>query len=117
VSDLQNKAALMLHILTRWRTVFAGWQLGTRDMQDPECQALRDHRELGLILRAEMSALASLLINKGVITEDEWWDALADSAADLNGVMERRFPGFKATPSGMDVDVKLAAETTRGWPK
>jgi hypothetical protein len=113
----KDRAGYWLHLLTRWRMVFAGWQLGTRDILDPECQAVRDHRELSMLLRAEMNALTSLLIQKGVISEDEWWDMLAASAAELNELMEKRFPGFKAAESGIVMDPKVAEQTMRGWKK
>lgn len=48
--------------LTRWRTLFAGWQLGTRPKGDPECDAVADHRELSVLLRAEVTALTGLLL-------------------------------------------------------
>mgnify|MGYP001587156880 CR=1 FL=1 len=38
--------------LTKWRTLFTGWQLGTRAKGDPEGDAVRDHREVTILLRA-----------------------------------------------------------------
>lgn len=35
-----------LNILTKWRVLFTGWQLGTRPKGDPEGDAVREHREL-----------------------------------------------------------------------
>lgn len=114
-SKAKNAALHALHILSRWRVVFAGWQLGTRDSQDPECNAIKDHRELSMVLRAELSAMTSLLIDKGVFSEDEWWAKVAECAADLSKQYEGRFPGFKACESGLNIDPKVAAQTTRGW--
>ena len=57
--------------LAKWRMLLTGWQRGTRPMDDPEAQAVRDHREATLILRAEMNAIARLFINCGLITREE----------------------------------------------
>jgi hypothetical protein len=39
-----------LERLAKWRTLFAGWQLGTRPKGEPESDAVRDHREATLML-------------------------------------------------------------------
>ncbi len=105
----------VLEKLAKWRAVFAGWQLGTRSDQDPECRAVRDHREATLMLRAEANALLGLLVGKGLLTEAEWAEALAREARQLDSDLERRFPGFRTTSSGLVIDPAKAAETTRGW--
>jgi hypothetical protein len=61
-----------LNRLAKWRTVFAGWQLGTRAKGDPESDAVRDHREATILQRAELTALTSLLIKKQIITAAEF---------------------------------------------
>jgi hypothetical protein len=53
-------AAQALNRLAKWRAVLAGWQLGTRPKGDSECDAVRDQRELLLILRAEVNAISAL---------------------------------------------------------
>lgn len=63
-SDLIQRYFDALNKLTKWRMVFAGWQLGTRPKGDPECDAVRDHREATMIQRVEISALSRLLIKK-----------------------------------------------------
>lgn len=104
-----------LNRLCKWRMVFAGWQLGTRAKGDPECDAVRDHRELSIIMRAELSALVNLLIEKGVFTADEHRAAIEAEAELLNKDYQRRFPGFRATDIGMDINTAIAADTMRGW--
>ena len=101
--------------LAKWRTVFAGWQLGTRPKTDPECQAVRDTAEARLIMRAELSALSSLLIDKGVFSELEFVERLNLAAEDLEGLMQRRFPGAKATDSGLEIDLAKWAVTIKDW--
>lgn len=51
----------ILNKLCKWRTILAGWQLGTRPKEDPEAQAVRDQRELLLLLRCEVTALIDIL--------------------------------------------------------
>lgn len=104
-----------LNKLAKWRTVFAGWQLGTRPKGDPECDAVRDHRELGIMLRVECRALVQVLIDKGIFTEAEWDLALKEEALKLDAEYEKFFPGFKSTQYGMEIDPVVAAETTKGW--
>jgi hypothetical protein len=106
-----------LNTLAKWRQVFAGWQLGTRLASDPECQAVRDAAENRLMVRAELTAVALLLVKKGVVTPSEYFDAVATEARLLSEQLETRFPGFRASEVGMHMDVPVAAETTKGWPR
>jgi len=101
--------------LCKWRTVFAGWQLGTRAKGDPESDAVRDHRELSMMLRAGSSAIVGLLIKKGVFTVEEYNAQLQEEAQYLCEAYERKFPGFKATDEGMQMDTVIARDTMQGW--
>lgn len=103
-----------LNTLTKWRTLFTGWQLGTRPKGDPEGDAVRDHRELTILLRAEMSALTGLLLRKGVFTSDEWLSALQAEAEQLSADYERRFPGVTADEYGLHLD-KRVLPWMKGW--
>lgn len=106
-----------IEILGKWRTHYTGWQLGTRAKGDPEADAVRDHRELTILLRAEVSALTALLVKKGVFTAEEFYDALQASAEDLNEVYARRWPGITASEEGLHYDVRKVqdAGTMLGW--
>jgi hypothetical protein len=110
-------ATRALNRLAKWRSVFAGWQLGTRLDSDPESQAVRDHRELTIILRAEVNALMALLEEKGILTADEWQVALEREAERLSKDYERRFPGMKATDAGIEMNIAVIQEhgTMKGW--
>lgn len=114
-ADLAARLNRELNRLAKWRTVFAGWQLGTRPKTDPETQAVRDTREAILCLRVEVSALVNLLTVKNVFTVQEYQTVLLREIQHMQTVLEARFPGFKATESGMLIDVVKAAETTKGW--
>lgn len=110
----ESKAMNALNRLAKWRTLFSGWQLGTRPLGDPESDALRDHREATLVLRAEVSALVRVLLNKGVITEAEFNEALAECADEHSALLSQRFLGIRATDEGLEFDPR-AAETMKGW--
>lgn len=103
-----------LNRLAKWRTILAGWQLGTRAKGDPEGDAVRDHRELSLILRAEVSALSHALIDAGVITAERFGELVEREAELLSMSLEAKFPGARATDEGIVLDAR-AAEWMSGW--
>ena len=104
--------------LCKWRKFFASWQLGTTPASDGRYKAVAHHRELSILLRAEGSAMAGLLLRKGVITEEEWQDALEAEAKRLDHDYEESFPGWRSLPDGMSMKMPEAAETMRklGFP-
>lgn len=114
MSTQHGRTMKSLNILAKWRVLFTGWQLGTRVKGDPEGDAVRDHRELTILLRVEMSALTRLLAEKGVFADDEWLAALQREAEQLNLDYEQRFPGVTASESGLTLDKRTLA-WMRGW--
>jgi hypothetical protein len=110
----RDRTMTALNILTKWRTLFTGWQLGTRAKGDPEGDAVRDHRELTILLRAEVTAFTALLREKGVFTDEEWLAALEREAQALCRDYETRFPGVTATEAGLTID-KRALAWMKGW--
>jgi hypothetical protein len=111
MSSSLNKA---LNKLCKWRTVFAGWQLGTRPQGDPECDAVRDQREMLLLLRAEVNALTALLLRQ-TCTLAQYQKELEEAAVALDLAHQKRFPGFQTTDTGLTINAALAADTTKGW--
>lgn len=107
-----------LERLAKWRSVFAAWQLGTRSDTDAECKAVKDHREATIMLRAEVSALVTILVEKKVVTETEWAEALLKEAENLDEVFRKKFPGIEATDDGISYDLQKlrTAKTMEGWP-
>jgi hypothetical protein len=103
-----------LNILTKWRVLFTGWQLGTRPKGDPEGDAVRDHREVTILLRAEVNAVVGLLLEKGAFTEDEWLKQLQGEAEHLAKAYEGKFPGVTAHEDGLTFD-KRALPWMKGW--
>ena len=114
MTDQHQRTLNALNILAKWRVLFTGWQLGTRAKGDPEGDAVRDHREATILLRAEVSALTGLLIEKGVFTLPDWLAALEREANNLNTDYERKFPGVTATPDGLSMD-KRVLPWMKGW--
>lgn len=108
----------VLNKLAKWRNVFASWQLGTRLGDDGECRAVKDHRELSILMRAELSALTGLLIKKGVITQPGFEAALVSEAGQLDKDYEQKFPGFTTSLDGVHMQLPQAAETMKrmGFP-
>lgn len=104
-----------LNIVTKWRSIFTGWQLGTRAKGDPEGDAVSDHRELTILMRIELNALLRVLLEKEIVTQDEWNAILEEEAYDYSKRLEGKFAGFRATFEGMQMDVAVAAKTMKGW--
>lgn len=101
--------------LAKWRSVFAGWQLGTRAIGDPESDAVRDHREVTMLMRAEINALTKLCIDAGVFTQRDLSEQLILECEHLSEAYAEKFPGMTATDDGIAYDVELARETMKGW--
>lgn len=114
MDDQHERTMRALNILTKWRVLFTGWQLGTRPKGDPEGDAVRDHREATILLRAEVTAFTGLLRAKGVFTDEEWLAALEREAKLLAEDYERRFPGVTASENGLKID-KRALPWMKGW--
>jgi len=99
--------------LCKWRRFFCGWQLGTRLENDPEAKAISNHRELSILLRIEVSALAALCIEKDVFTPEEFTNAVGREAEFLDANYQRSYPGFKSSDSGMVMTMPACADTMR----
>lgn len=113
MSDQSLRA--VLERLTKWRSVFAAWQLGTRSVDDPECKAVKDHREVSILMRAELSAMLKILLDKKVCTVEEFQKQMEEEAEFLSKAYEGKFPGMKATDQGIEYDIPKARETMRNW--
>ena len=107
------RAMPALERLCKWRSVFAGWQLGTRSDTDGPTRAVRDHRELSMVMRVELSAIVELLIERGIITRASFTEAVEREAVRLDRDYQQRFPGFESTDHGMALDPTKAQETMR----
>ena len=109
------RADKVLNRLAKWRAHFAGWQLGTRTSNDPECRAVKDHREATILLRADVTALTGLMIDKGVFTAREFTERLIDEAEHLDRSYTAKWPGCEAHDDGMHYLLPEAAKSMQGW--
>lgn len=117
-TDSARRMSAALNRLAKWRSWFAGWQLGTQSTSHGPTRALRDATEARLLMRAELTALTSVLLTKGLMTEDEIREAVAREADFLSESLSKRFPGVEATDHGLTMDAR-AFETMRreGFPQ
>jgi hypothetical protein len=116
VSEKTLRAAL--EKLAKWRKFFASWQVGTVPAADGRYKAVADHRELSILMRAEMSAVTALLVRKGVFTQEEFGQALERSAKQLDHDYEESYPGWRSVADGLSMKLPEAAETMKklGFP-
>lgn len=90
--DLDERYLRAMNRLTKWRSVFAGWQLGTRAaFGDGELQAVKDHRETSILERVEVDALVRVLEDKGALEPGEFVFIDAETSdAEISAVKEHR---------------------------
>jgi hypothetical protein len=107
-----------LNKLCKWRMILAGWHKGTQGLRTaegtatPGLSAMRDLMDKWLIMRTETSALAALLIAKGVFSHEEFSAAVYHEASLLDNDLEAVFPGFRTTDEGVHIyDIGLANRT------
>lgn len=104
-----------LNRLAKWRAHFAGWQLGTRTLGDPECDAVRDTQERLLILRAEVTALSRVLVEAGLTTPERFAKIIDEEAEEYMKLLEKRWPGVKARDYGLDYDAEKITPWMKKW--
>lgn len=107
----------VLNRLCKWRTILTGWQLGTRSSEDPEAQAVRDQRELLLLLRTEVNAITKALFDAGILNRRNFDKYLTEEAEALMASLEERWPGAKATDAGMSLDAAKVKEWMGKFPQ
>lgn len=103
--------------LCKWRTVYAGWRLGTRSKEDGQSQYTRDLHEMLLLLRAEVSAL-TFAVRELALPEERLFELFLQEYTELDRLQSEKFPGFKSHQYGIDIDVAVARETMsrKGFP-
>lgn len=106
---------LAVNRLCRFKMVLARWQLGNRENGDQEFEAVCDTRSLLLILRAEVNALLSVLVDTRIIKHTDFDKALEATANRDNTNLSLRFPGYYGTDEGLAVDVRIAEATDKKY--
>jgi hypothetical protein len=104
--------------LCKWRGVLAAWHLGEIGRHAPGVPAMRDLQESRLVTRVELSALMRVLIAKGIVTESEVQTQMGVEAWLLDQLYQTKFPGYRAVPEGVEMNLAVAEETRRvlGFP-
>lgn len=102
--------------LQRWPIGVIGEFTGTRSDKDPQARAARRWLRRLLMTQAEQLAIFAVLMDKGLVTKQEYQDALQNAAHTLCVELEAEFPGLAARDNGVDID-KRFIETAKDWPK
>lgn len=74
---------------------------------------MKHHRELSIFLRVEVNALTTLLLNKGIITLDEFQKQVVREAEALDAQYMQNYPGFSTSAMGLHMKLPAAAETMK----
>jgi len=83
---------------------------------DPESDAVRHHIEVTILMRAEITALTKILLDKKVCSIEDLQQAFIVEMERLDSAYERKFPGMRTTDYGVDYyDLPLAKKTMEGW--
>jgi hypothetical protein len=110
-----TSAQMAVKRLCQWKMLLARWQMGERFERGPEFDALCDQRGLVLILRAELNALLSVLVETRIIKHADFDLALEACANRDNTNLSLRFPGYYGTDEGLAVDVAIAKGTNERY--
>lgn len=102
-----------LNKLTKWRNFFAIWQTANKEPDEAEHKAIKDHREVTMLLRVEVTTLARMMVEKGVCTTDEFAEMMIIEAKHLERSFETAYPGYFAEEFGLSINNPEAAETMR----
>lgn len=101
-----------LNILCKWRQAYVMMATsGPRGFQ----RYVRDNVDGKLLMRAELTAVANLLIQKGIITEVELFAQMEVEAEQLSVEHEKFFPGFSASSLGLTLNNPAAGQTISSW--
>lgn len=114
--NVTERCVAALNRLAKWRKIIASERLGTLPKESPQYRSEASSAEGWLLSRVELSALANVLISKGVITLEELEEMMIVEAGLLEEKMEQRFPGFKAADDGMIGTMPDAAKTMATFP-
>jgi hypothetical protein len=107
-----------LETLCKWRGVLAAWHLGSLERDAPGMAAMRDLEEARLLMRVEITALAKVLLDLELFSRADLQAAIAAEAQAMDAFYQQKFPGYRAVPAGIEMNVHVAEETRRvlGFP-
>ena len=106
-------ASSRLERLCKWRNVYL--MMATQGAPPATERWVRDLADKNLLQRVESSALTALLIQKGVFTALEFTAQVEVESELLDEQLQRAFPGFSVTDSGVTMRSPEAQKTMEGW--
>lgn len=105
--------------LRQFGRLSASRMFGTQLATDGRYKAVMGIEERGLFARAELNAVARLLVDKGVVTEAEWTARVIEEMRHLADAHAKQWPELTAKEDGLHVH-DLAAHAQRSkderWP-
>lgn len=101
--------------LTKWRRHFALWQLGSSREGTQEFKAVSHHRELSMIMRAELNALTKIVLEAKLVTSEEMLKTFEEEFDLLSEDYAKAYPGITAFDWGLDIKMPEAEYTLRLW--
>lgn len=104
-----------LQTLCKWRAIYQ--MMATMGERNSFERYVRDVADKHLLLRAEVTALSALLLQKGVFTQVEFAAQLDVEAEHLCEIMAQAYPGFRAMPEGLSLEMPEAQQTMEAWTK
>lgn len=119
IGTLRSEMMKAAKRLRQFGRLAAGRMFGTLANTDGRYLAVVDEWERSLFTRAEMNAVARILIDKGIISTAEWTAAVVEEYRHLADAMEKGWPELRVTETGIDVhDLAAHAERSRRerWP-
>jgi len=96
-----------------------GRLLGSVSNTSGKYKAWIDLLERCYFMRAELNAIAAVLIRKGVLTKGEWQKQVEEEFAHYFGLLAKDWPEIEFSDTGFTIKDAhaLAARSTReGWP-
>lgn len=106
-----TEAMRKLNKVGKWRSILVGRILGTKPADDPPTMGMRDLMDKMVILRVEVSTVTRLLIEKGLVTPDDWFRVMGEEAEALDKMYEAEWPGIHTTDQGVTITNPEGFET------
>lgn len=114
---LQKELSAAMQKLCKWRMLFCGKWMGTASRTNTQAQCIRDVFSQLVLVRAEVNAITKILVDKKVVSHEEFCQVTIKEVELLDESYKQEFPGFESTSYGVQsTDIKLAAKTTEFWP-
>lgn len=110
---LKGTYAKLINRVVQWKSVLANWQLGTRDASNGTFRALQDQHENAMRKNVKFDALVELLVSRRIISAEDLIEKQIEIATRLDQSLETKFPGAKATESGMVIDEPDTFQATK----